>query len=208
MIIPASPHARRRRACVLVLLLVCAWGLGARAEVALSRVESDSLERKILGIQQYAASSLEGARLTPVSEAELNSYIRFALAGTLPAGVVDPYVTMAGEGEVRGRATVDLDQVRRAKARSWLDPLAYLSGRLPVTAEGRLTAQGGLAQFELTTAAVAGVTVPKVVLQELVSFYSRSDTSPEGVSLDDTFRLPARIDDIAVEPGRAMIIQR
>lgn len=204
----AAARVSRDATRLLATLLVLAAGLGAQAEVVLSRLEADRLQRKILGIRQYAASGLTGARLTPVSEAELNSYIRFELANTLPAGVVDPYVTIVGDGLVQARATVDLDLVRRAKARGWLDPLAYLSGRLPVIADGRLIAQDGVAQLQLQSASVAGVTVPKLVLQELVGFYTRTDTSPGGLSLDDAFPLPARIKEIAVEPGRAMIIQR
>lgn len=191
---------------VVVTAACVAWAVGA--DMALSQRESDSLERKILGIRQYAAARLAGARLTPVSEAELNSYIRFALAEAIPTGIVDPYVTIVGDGAVRGRAVVDLDVVRRAKARGWLDPLAYLSGRLPVTAEGRLLTQSGWARFEFGGATVAGVSVPQTVLQELVGFYSRSDGAPGGVALDDPIELPARIKDITVEAGRAIVIQQ
>lgn len=197
------------RAVALATLLAVAAGVaGVGAEVSLSQREADSLQRKILSIQQYGASSLTGARLTPVSEAELNSYIRFALSAELPAGVVEPYIGIVGNGEVRGRAVVDLDAVRRSKPRGWFDPLAYIAGRVPVTTSGRLVAQDGAARFEVWTVTVAGVGVPKTVLDELVGFYTRSDASPRGLSLDDTFALPARIAEITVEPGRAILIQR
>ncbi len=194
----------------LVLLLAAATAAGGRAwaDVALSQREADSLQRKILAIQQFATSPLPGARLTPVSEAELNSYIRFALAADLPSGVVEPYVAIVGNGEVRGRAVVDLDAVRTARPRGWLDPLAYVTGRVPVTATGRLVAQDGAARFEFWNATLAGVGVPKAVLDELVAFYTRSEASPRGLSLDDAFELPARIAEITVEPGRAILIQR
>ena len=193
-----------------MLLLAAATAAGGRAwaDVALSQREADSLQRKILAIQQFATSPLSGARLTPVSEAELNSYIRFALAADLPAGVVEPYVAIVGNGEVRGRAVVDLDAVRTARPRGWLDPLAYVTGRVPVTATGRLVAQDGAARFEFWNATLAGVGVPKAVLDELVAFYTRSAASPRGLSLDDAFELPARIAEITVEPGRAIVIQR
>jgi hypothetical protein len=188
------------------LALLLAVGLGAQA--ALSQREADSLDRKVLAIKQYAQSTLTGARLTPVTEAELNSYIRFNLAEQTPKGLVDPYIRIVGDGRVHARATVDLDGVRRSKQRGWLDPLAYLSGRVPVEATGRLAARDGMARFELDTATVGGVQVPNVVLQELVSYYSRSASAPGGLSLDEAYELPARIQEITVEPGRAIVIQR
>ena len=69
-------------------------------------------------------------------------------------------------------------------------------------------AQDGAARFEFWNATLAGVGVPKAVLDELVAFYTRSAASPRGLSLDDAFELPARIAEITVEPGRAIVIQR
>ena len=54
-----------------------------------------------------------------------------------------------GDGLVSGRAIVDLDAVRKQKQRGWLDPMGYLTGRLPLTARGRLTTQDGIGRFEL-----------------------------------------------------------
>lgn len=206
---PLGTGARARALALATLAIALAGAaLGVSAQEALSQRESDSLQRKILAIQQYAGSSLTGSRLTPVSEAELNSYLRFALAADLPAGVVDPYVQIVGNGEVRGRATVDFDAVRTAKPRGWLDPLAYVTGRVPVTSAGRLVAENGAARLEIWSATVAGIAVSKTVLQEIVSFYTRSAESPRGVNLDDPVDLPARIAEITVEPGRAIVIQK
>ena len=49
--------------------------------------------------------------------------------------------------------------------------------------------------------------VPKSVLQELVSYYSRSSQNPTGVSLDTPFELPARIREIRVGQKQATVIQ-
>lgn len=202
-------HWRARAGLALLLAAACVTTLALHAQAELSRRESDSLERKILSIQHYANSpSLTGARLTPVSEAELNSYIRFALASDLPAGVVEPYISIVGNGEVRARAVVDLDAVRRAKPRGWLDPVGYVSGRVPVSTTGRVVARDGVARFEFWSAEAGGIPVSKAVLQEVVGFYSRTPESPRGVSLDDPIDLPARIRDITVEPGRAIVIQQ
>ena len=106
-----------------------------------------------------------------------------------------------------GRAIVDLDRVRTSRQRGWLDPASYLMGKLPVTATGILHTQNGLGRFELETATVGGIAVPKVVLQELLSYYSRTPEDPDGLNLDDTFELPAKIREIQVGKAVAYVVQ-
>ena len=52
------------------------------------------------------------------------------------------------------------------------------------------------------------MTLPKSILQELLSHYSRSSEKPSGINMDDPFELPARIREIEVGSGTATIIQR
>jgi hypothetical protein len=40
-----------------------------------------------------------------------------------------------------------------------------------------------------------------------VSYYSRTPEKPAGIGLDDPFALPARIREIHVERGQAIIVQ-
>ena len=51
------------------------------------------------------------------------------------------------------------------------------------------------------------VLVPKVVLQQVLSYYSRSPERPAGLSLDDTFVLPAGIREIRLDRGQAIVVQ-
>jgi hypothetical protein len=122
--------------------------------------------------------------------------------------VVDPYITILGDGHVAGRATVDLDAVRKQKnPTSLLDPMNYLMGRLQVTASGVLRTTNGVGRFELQSTSVGGVPVPKLLLQEIVSYYSRTAQNPAGINIDDPFALPARIREIQVDRGQAIIVQ-
>src|SRR5688572_6732453 len=144
---------------------------------------------------------------TQVSDVEVNSYLRYNAGDQVPVGIVEPTLNALGNGRVSGRAIVDLDAVRKQKQRGWLDPMGYLTGRLPITARGRLTTQGGVGRFELESATLSGVTVPKTVLQELLSFYSRSAEDPDGINMDDQFELPSQIREIRVAAGTATIVQ-
>jgi hypothetical protein len=108
---------------------------------------------------------------------------------------------------VAGRAIVDLDAVRQQKQRGWMDPLGYLSGKVPVTAAGTLTTSNGTGRFQLESAELSGVNVPKFVLQELLSYYSRTPETPNGIDMDAPFELPAGIKEIRVGVGSATIVQ-
>jgi hypothetical protein len=113
----------------------------------------------------------------------------------------------AGNGRVTGEATVDLDAVRTQKKRAWTDPLAYLTGKLLVTAAGTLTAQSGVGRFQLESAQISGLTIPKSLLQELLSYYSKTADRPDGINMDEPFQLPSAIQDIRIGQGVATIVQ-
>ena len=88
-----------------------------------------------------------------------------------------------------------------------LDPAQLLRGRVPVTATGVLRSKDGEFRFDLESATLAGLEVPKSLLQELVSYYTRSASNPSGLSLDEPFTLAGGIREITVEYGRALIVQ-
>ena len=125
----------------------------------------------------------------------------------LPEGLVDPRVTIDEGGRVRATSNVDLNRIRQSKTRGWLDPLAYVSGSVEVTATGTLEANDGRGRFLLEQATLGGVTVPKTLLQELVSYYSRSPELPTGVNLEQPFELPARIRRVETRRGTATVVQ-
>jgi len=175
---------------------------------AASRREADLLRQKVAQINAHADKPTKQGRRTIVTEGEVNSYLRYDAGEQIPVGVVEPSVSILGAGKLAGRAVVDLDAVRRAKnATSFFDPMSYLTGRLPVTATGTLKTANGTGQFVLDSAAVAGVPIPKLVLQEIVSYYSRTPGKPSGIGLDDPFALPSRIKEIQVQRGQAIVIQ-
>lgn len=52
-----------------------------------------------------------------------------------------------------------------------------------------------------------GVPLPKAIVQELVSFFSRTANNPNGFNLDEPFNLPAKIRDIMVNPAESVVVQ-
>jgi hypothetical protein len=200
---------------VRILRIFCIGAVAMAATTAFlsadqrgSKRDAELLKQKVATITAFADRPSNQSRRTAVTESEVNAYLGYDGRAQLPAGVVDPAVSILGTGRLSGRAVVDLDAVRRAKAsQSWFDPTNYLTGKLPVTATGRLQTKNGTGRFELESASVGGVPVPKLLLQEIVSYYSRTSENPSGINIDDPFALPARIREIQVERGQAIIVQ-
>lgn len=181
---------------------------GLEADQRASKRDAELLRQKVATISAHGERPSKQGRRTTVTEGEVNSYLVYDAKPQLPAGVIEPAVTILGTGRLSGRAVVDLDAVRHARAsQSWFDPTNYLTGRLPVSATGRLKTSNGVGHFELESASVGGVPVPKMLLQEIVSYYTRTPEKPSGIGLDDPFALPARIREIQVERGQAIIVQ-
>ena len=153
------------------------------------------------------SSASAKSQTTQLTDTELNSYIRYHLREQVPAGIVDPTLNALGDGRVSGATMVDLDGIRKSRQRGWTDPLNYLTGQMQLTASGVLVTQNGVGRFQLESAQIAGVTIPKSLVQELLSYYSKSAENPTGISLDDPFELPARIKEIRVGRGEAMVVQ-
>ncbi|OFW03570.1 MAG: hypothetical protein A3H96_20255 [Acidobacteria bacterium RIFCSPLOWO2_02_FULL_67_36] len=162
---------------------------------------------RILQVGSTPAGKRTPPLTTPLTDVEVNSYLRYGAGAQIPTGIVEPTLNALGNGRVGGRAVVDLDAVRKQKPRGWLDPMGYLTGRLPVTATGRLTTGKGVGRFQLEAAAISGVPVPKAVLQELLGYYSRTPEDPDGINMDDPFELPSRIREIRVGTGTATVVQ-
>jgi hypothetical protein len=205
---------------VPALAAACVLAVGVRASgPATSKQEAESARKKLLSIAAAAEGAARAApparppaprpaRRTTLTENELNSYLAFDSAPLVPPGVADPSVTMVGSGRVSGRAVVDLDAVRKANPpTSLFDPRTLLRGQLPVTLSGTLRTHEGAAQFDLESATIGGVPVPRVLLQEIVGYYSKTPDSPSGFRLDASFQLPAGIREIQVEPGQAVVVQ-
>jgi hypothetical protein len=179
-----------------------------QADVPTSRHDATLLKQKVATITAQAEKQIKQPRKTTVTETEVNSYLVYEAREQLPTGVVEPSVRIVGAGRLSARAVVDLDAVRKEKnPTSLLDPMNYLMGKVPVTATGVLKTSNGVGHFELETAAISRLPVPKFLLQEIVSYYSRTPANPAGISLDDPFALPARIREIQVERGQAIIVQ-
>jgi hypothetical protein len=194
---------------ILCTLALVAGAVQISAQQKLTKQDATRFAAKLAQIEKNSLTPRKGgaARSTQVSDAEVNAYLRFLAGSQIPVGIVEPDLRGVGNGRVTGRAVVDLDAVRTQKKRGWTDPLGYLTGRLPVTAAGTLSTSNGVGKFQLESAEISGVTIPKSLLQELLSYYSKTPENPAGINMDEPFTLPAAIQEIRIGQGTAVIVQ-
>jgi len=198
------PLLTRSGALVGVVLL-----LTPLQAASVSRQEATAFSRKLDQIRGHVGDArAPGAIRTPVSESELNSWFAFSAAPLFPTGVSAAQVTLVGAGRISGQAIVDLDVIgKRKSSGGTFDIWNLLGGKVPVTVAGVLHTSNGVGTFAVESAELSGVPVPVAVLQQLISYYSRSPQNPDGVELDRAFPLPAAIRQIDVGAGQAVVVQ-
>jgi len=198
------------RFSIWVLLLLSGVGLGALQAAGVSQQQAEAFSKKMAIVKEQgtSGSKSQAARRTPFTETELNSWFAYRGGEVMPAGVSEPRVTLIGNGKVKAAATVDLEAIakQRSSGRT-LDPWSYLGGRLPVTLSGVLRTENGIGRFDLEEAAISGIPVPASMLADIVSHYSRTADDPEGVRLNDNFKLPSQIKQIEMGAGQGVIVQ-
>jgi len=200
----------KKRIAHRILLATLALSFYSADTVAIqrSRQDGDRCQRKIDAIAKNAAAIPVAAKKTPLSENEVNSYLVYNATDKIPRGLTDPEILIVGNGGLSGRLLLDIDEFKRQRTSPGpLDPFAYISGKVPVTARGVLRTRAGRAQFYLESAEILGLPLPKPFIQELVTFFSRTRENPNGFDIDQPFNLPAKIQEVVINRAQAIIVQ-
>ena len=195
---------RTATSALLTGLFVCSLV----AAEPVSRRDAARLQAKLDRITNGARALGKTPATTPITETEVNSYLQYELSDRIPAGVTEPWVSILENGRLSGRATVDLARVGQSrKSSGMLDPFNFLTGSLPLVVNGVLKTQNGIANFAVESASISSVPVPVWMLQEIVSYYSKSESAPNGVAIDKPFALPNGIREIRTARGQATVVQ-
>jgi hypothetical protein len=179
----------------------------AAGQVDRSKTDADAMRKKLATIvargEQKTTPKPSPLRTT-FSDREVNAYFKVDGPDFLPAGVMNPEVTIDQGGRVSAKAMVDL---QKALKPGTFNPLAWLVGTTEVTATGTVTAAKGKGQLQIERATLSGVTVPKTLLQQVVSYYTRSPEMPNGFNIDEPFTLPSKIQSVETAKGQATVVQ-
>jgi hypothetical protein len=144
---------------------------------------------------------------TTLTEREINSYLELEGPSFLPEGIASPRFTLGDGGRVRARAIIDLDVWGSGRERSLFDPLSFLTGDVEVIATGRIETRDGNGVVRYDSVTVGGISVPKVLAQELVRFYTRSPDFPDGITFDQPYPLPEGVRAVSVVSSEATLTQ-
>ena len=173
-----------------------------------SKADADLMRKKLATIvargEQKTTSKPSPLRTT-FTDREANAYFKVDGPDFLPPGVLSPEVTIDEGGKVSARATVDLD---KALQPSVFNPLSWFGGKTEVTAFGTVRGENGMGQLQIERATLSGVAIPKTVLQQVVSYYTRSPEMPNGFNIDEPFELPSKIRSVETAKGQATVVQQ
>jgi hypothetical protein len=190
-----------------MLLAAVVFGGSVMADVLTPQLAA-AFEKKVILVQKQSGVKAAKERPTAFTQAETNSYLKYKAGDLIPVGLTQPEITLLGNGVVSGKAIVDLDVVRQKQSSGgWLDPTSYLTGKLLVTARGRVVTWDGKGKVELESAEVSGISIPRSFVNQMVNFFTRTEDNPGGSTLDDTFELPTNIRRIDVQPARFIVHQ-
>jgi hypothetical protein len=198
------------RALTLVAAILVGLNAPAAMPQALTQAEADSMGRKLQQMLEQGEKPRPKTAApvrTAFTEREVNAYFKHYGPVIMPAGVVDPQVTIFDGGRVAARAIADLDAVRKSKERGWLDPMGYVTGSLEVKMAGKVLGANGVGVLQIESASVGGVAVSKSVLRELVMFYTKTPENPTGFDIDKPFAMPVNIRSFETKLGGATVVQ-
>jgi hypothetical protein len=192
------------------LTAAAVWPVAAQDPA--SKTAAAAMEKKlatILTLAERPAANRAPNRpqRTTLTEPEVNAYFRVSGATFMPAGVHNAQLTIDPGGRVRAKALVDLDQALKPKERPWTDPLAWVGGKVEVTATGTLVASSGKGRLTIQEAMLGAIPVPVSILQQLVSHYSKTPENPAGFNLNEPFELPQKIWSVETARGQAVVVQ-
>lgn len=197
-----------RSAITLSAIAAIFAGIVTVQGAAMTRQQADAFARKVVDIHDNGTRPARRAKRTTISETELNSWFMYRAQPVLPTGLSQPKVTIVGNGKLIGSATIDLEAIGKKRSTGGsFDVWSLLGGKLPLSLTGVLHSKDGQGRFELQAADVSGVPIPKTLLQELLSYYTKSEERPQGYRLEDPFDLPAKIRQIEVGQGQAVVVQ-
>jgi hypothetical protein len=191
------------RRCAFLLAAAFAVVTVRAAGAPPSKREAAAFQQKIEKLKEH-----QPKRRTVVTENELAAYFQFDAAKDLPVGLVSPSIKVLGPNRLSGYVVADLDAVRKASPpKSLLDPKNLLLGRVPLSAIAVFTAKDGMGKFVLESAKLGNLPLPKLLLDEIASYYTRSESRPNGYTTEDPWPLPAGIREVRITPGQALIVQ-
>jgi hypothetical protein len=201
--------------CLTAILASVVLGISAPAKIPktpqqaaseTTRVEiaaADLMQRKIDYLKRNATITPPDPRPTMFSQTEINAYFSQHRV-KLPEGIMSVSFNLAPE-TVNATTRVDFDQLT-ANRRSYNPLLAVFSGVHNVQVVAIASGKQGVANVYVRSVTLDGVSVPRMALELFIHRF----VNPKypSISLDGEYKLPVRIDTVAIGDHRGTVMQR
>jgi hypothetical protein len=165
--------------------------------------EFRSMQAKLAYLKQNAARAHPDPKPVELTEPEVNAY--FNEGGVkLPKGVSQVRLT-SQPGAIDAHAQIDFEAITQGHGSN--NPLYSLfSGTHDIHAVAQASGANGTASIHVQSIELDGVQVPQFLLQLFVEHFIT--TKYPNVGITSTFKLPLRIDNAVVDPGRVRLAQK
>jgi hypothetical protein len=177
----------------LIFRVVSTENVSAGATLEISARSAEALQSKVDAIRKKhaTADANAGREQVELFEAELESYVLFALREDIPAQV-DSIDVQLGEGRIASDTQLTFSSD------------ALFGGTHNLFLEGKLAGENGRGKFELVEVRVDGIPVPNILVQTVFDKYVRPKY-PDA-DLREPFDLPWGIESLAIVPGKATVV--
>jgi hypothetical protein len=152
---------------------------GATAPAVVTKAAAERCNLKLKALQDYAVHPKAGrVQTTQFSEDEVNSY--FALVVSSQFNPCLKSLTFRFEEDrLQGDAIIDFDRLETSSGKLFPKVLSLLlSGVHTITARGQLVSGNGKASFRLEQARFDNSTLPKALVEEIISAVGKKQNPP------------------------------
>jgi len=149
------------------------------AAPAITRAAADKCDAKLKRLENYAAHQKTGkVQTTQFSEDEVNSYLALDLSSNYHP-CLKSLTLKFEEDRLQGVVLIDFDKLGKASTRFFPKLLSFmLSGVHAITARGQLISGNGKASFRLEQATFDNTTLPKALVEDIITAVGRKQNPP------------------------------
>jgi len=182
-----------------------ACGVESEGKSRVSKEAAASCDLKVTRLEAFIGQSQVKDVKTRLSEEELNSYLAFVLSPTFHPSLQSILFEIE-ESSLMAVATIDFDRLELSQEGFLTQLLAkILSGIHTLTLRGVLISGAGKARFQLAEATFDSQTLPKVVVEEIISAVGRKQNPPfDPMQPSD---MPFDIKEVEIHTGYIIVTQ-
>jgi hypothetical protein len=205
-LINKDPVRKAIKPLLLIFFVVCSTLQPAKPETGYkpSRDAAASFNIKLTMLEEHAAGpkSLKSQTIK-FSQNELNSYLALDLKPKYHPCLKKLVITF-DEDQLQGVADIDFDRLEESSTKLTPKLLGLMfSGTHTLSARGKLVGKGGKAFFQLEQASFDGNTLPRSLVETIISLVCRKQDPPFDPLKPS--ELPYEIDHIDVHSGYTLV---